>query len=252
MIPIKSPSQIQTMRQSGQILATVLNLLIKEVKPGIGTKFLNNLAENEIIKAGGWPIFKGYHGFPTAICSCLTTEIVHAPAIPDRILKDGDLLTIDAGVRYPAKNGMITDMAITVPVGKITNQEKKLLEITKESLALAIKKIKPGIHLGDISFTIQKFVEKNGFQVIRDLVGHGVGEKLHEEPQIPNYGTPSTGPILKPGMTLAFEPMVTMGEYFIALDKNKQTFKMADDSPCAHFEHTVLVTEKGSEILTKI
>jgi len=252
MIPIKTPSQIQTMRQSGQILARVLNLLVKEVKVGVGTKYLNDLAEKEIIKAGGWPIFKGYQGFPTAICSCLTTEIVHAPAIPDRILQTGDLLTIDAGVRYPAKKGMVTDMAITVPVGPIDKEKEKLLKITRESLNLAIKKIKPGIHLGDISFIIQEFVEKNGFNVIRDLVGHGVGEKLHEEPQIPNYGLKGTGPILKAGMTLAIEPMVSIGHYAIALDKNRITYKMADDSPCAHFEHTILVTEKGGEILTKI
>lgn len=240
------------MRQSGKILAAVLNLLTKEAKVGVGTKYLNELAEKEIIKAGGWPIFKGYQGFPTAICSCLTNEIVHAPALPDRILKNGDILTIDAGVRYPAKNGLITDMAITIPIGKITDQEEKLLKITHEALILAIKKIKPGIYLGDISFAIQEFVEKNNFNVIRDLVGHGVGDKLHEEPQIPNYGLKNTGPILQPGMTLAIEPMVSMGHYAITLGKNKQTFQMADNSPCAHFEHTVLVTEKGSEILTQV
>lgn len=251
-IPIKTPSQIETIRQSGQILARVLNLLIKKVKVGVGTKYLNDLAEDEIIKAGGWPIFKGYQGFPTAICSCLTTEIVHAPAIPDRILQAGDLLTIDAGIRFPAKKGMITDMAITVPIGQISKAEEKLLKVTRQSLDLAIEKIKPGIHLGDLSFAIQEFVEKNGFNVIRELVGHGVGEKLHEEPQIPNYGLKGTGPILKSGMTLAIEPMVSMGHYAIALAKNKITYKMHDDSPCAHFEHTVLVTEKGSEILTKL
>ncbi|HPI67483.1 MAG TPA: type I methionyl aminopeptidase [bacterium] len=252
MIPLKTPSQINIMRQGGQILARILNMALNYAKAGVGTKELDSLVEKEIRAAGGWPAFKGYQGFPSSICTCLTTEIVHAPATPNRILKEGDLLTIDLGMRYPAKNGLVTDMAATIAIGKISPTEKKLIKVTKEALDLAIKKIKPNIHLGDISFTIQNFVEKNGFNVIRDLVGHGVGEKLHEEPQIPNYGNPGTGPILKPGMTLAIEPMVTIGDYFVALDQNKQTFKTADDSPCAHFEHTVLVTEKGSEILTKI
>ena len=252
MIPIKTPAQIQTMREAGKILARILDLVVREAKPGVGTKYLDALAEKEIRVNNGWPAFKGYQGFPSSICTCLTHEIVHAPAIPDRQLKTGDLLTIDIGMRYPAKNGLIVDMAITIPIGKITAQQKKLLQITKKSLNIAIKKIKPDIHLGIVSSTIQEFVEKNNFNVIRDLVGHGVGEKLHEEPQIPNFGEPDAGPILKSGMTLALEPMVSIGRHEIILDKNKQTFKMKDDSACAHFEHTVLVTEKGSEVLTKM
>lgn len=240
------------MRQGGKILARILNLALAKAKIGIGTKELDTFVEKEIRAANGWPAFKGYQGFPSSICTCLTNEIVHAPAIPNRLLKNGDLLTIDVGMRYPAKNGLVTDMAITIAIGEITKQEKKLIKITEEALNVAIKKIKPGIRLGDLSSLIQNYVEKNSFQVIRDLVGHGVGEKIHEEPQIPNYGQPRTGPLLQPGMTLAIEPMVSMGNYLITLDKNKQTFKMADNSPCAHFEHTVLVTEKGSEILTKI
>lgn len=251
-IPIKTPNQIQTMRQGGKILARILDLLVREAKPGIGTKYLDALAEKEIRKYGGWPAFKGYQGFPSSICTCLKNEIVHAPAIPNRFLKDSDILTIDIGMRYPAKNGLIVDMAATIPIGKITDEEEKLLQVTKDALNIAIKKIKPGHHLGVVSSAIQEFVEKNNFKVIRDLVGHGVGEKLHEEPQIPNFGNPDAGPILKSGMTLALEPMVSAGSYEIILDKNKQTFKMKDDSACAHFEHTVLVTEKGSEILTRI
>jgi len=251
MIPIKSEIQIQTMRQGGKILAQILNLIIKEARSGTGTKYLDSIAEKEIRNAGGWPAFKGYGGFPSSICTCFKDEIVHAPAIPNRILQNEDLLTIDIGMRYPKKNGMIVDMAKTIPIGKITAQEKKLLQVTKEALDLAIKKIKPGIHLGVISNAIQELAEKNNFNVIRDLVGHGVGEKLHEEPEIPNFGSPNNGPILKSCMTLAIEPMITMGNYEIILDKNKQTYKTKDGLACAHFEHTVLVTENGSEVLTK-
>ncbi len=252
MIIIKSQQEIKIMRQSGRILAQILNLLVKKVKPGIGTKELNQIAEREIRLAGGWPIFKGYQGFPTTLCTSINSEVVHAPAIPDRKLKSGDILSIDIGIKYPAKNGMITDMSTTVAVGKISKPAKKLIETTKKALNLAIKTVKPGVHLGDISNVIQKYAEKNNFNVVRDLVGHGVGRKLHEPPQIPNYGLPGSGPILQAGMTLAFEPMVTAGTYEVKIDKNGQTYKTKDGSLAAHFEHTILVTKKGSEILTKI
>ena len=251
MIPIKTQSEIEIMRQCGKHLARILNLLVKQVKPGINTKDLDQIAEDEIKKINGWPAFKGYRGFPTAICTCINEEIVHAPAKPGRALKDGDILSIDIGLRHPIKHGLITDMAITVPVGKIPKSTKKLLDITKKSLDLAIKKIKPQRYLGDISYTIQNFVEKNKFNVVYELVGHGVGHKLHEPPQIPNYGEKGTGPILKPGMTLAIEPMVVVGEPEVIEDYKTSAFKTKDNSLVAHFEHTVLVTEKGSEILTK-
>ena len=256
------------MRECGKHLARILNLLIKKADIGVGTKELNELAEKEIKKINGWPIFKGYQGFPTAICTCINNEVVHAPAIPNRILQDGDILSIDIGLRYPAKparcspalpsgrlgeggNGMITDMAKTVSIGKISHSTKKLLSVTKKSLDLAIKKIKPGIYLGNISYEIQRFVEKNKFSVVYELVGHGVGKKLHEPPQIPNFGKKGTGPILKSGMTLAIEPMVTAGNPDVVVDKKTNAFKTEDNSLAAHFEHTILVTEKGSEILTK-
>ncbi len=239
------------MRQGGKILARILNLLQKKVKPGVGTKELNNLAEDEIRLAGGWPAFKGYQGFPSALCTCLNTEIVHAPAIPNRQLKEGDILSLDLGIRYPAKNGLVVDAAITLPVGKVSREVKKLIETTRQALTLAIKKIKPGRPLGDVSAEIQKYAEKNSFNVIRDLVGHGVGYKVHEEPEIPNYCRFDRGPILEPGMTLAIEPMITLGHHAVVVDKNKHTYRMKDESLCAHFEHTVLVTERGSEILTK-
>ena len=267
MIIIKTQQEIEIMREGGKILARILKMVAEKVEPGIGTKELNTFAEQEIRKAGGWPAFKGYHKFPTTLCTCINSEIVHAPALPDRKLKSGDILSIDVGMRYPARpvrrspdseayrdvggKGLVTDTSITVPVGKISKEAKKLLSVTKKSLNLAIKKIKPGISLGNISYTIQEFVEKNNFNVVRDLVGHGVGKKVHEEPQIPNYGLKNTGPILQAGMTLAIEPMVTAGDFKVIVDKDKQTFKTKDGSLSAHFEHTVLVIERGSEILTK-
>jgi len=250
MIIIKTNKEIEFMRQGGRILARVLKLVAERARPGVGTKELDEFAESEIRKAGGQPAFKGYRGFPSTLCTSINSEVVHAPAIPDRKLKEGDILSLDAGVRYPVKKGMVVDAAITLPVGKVSHKAKRLIKVTKKSLDLAIKKIRPGIYLGDISFTIQNFVEKNNFNVIRELVGHGVGRRVHEEPQIPNYGLKKTGPILQPGMTLAIEPMVAMGDFSVMLDKDKQTFKTKDGSLSAHFEHTVLVTEKGSEVLT--
>ena len=226
-------------------------MVAKKVAPGIGTKELDKLAEDEIRRAGGFPAFKGYQGFPSTLCTCINSEIVHAPAIPNRKLKDGDIFSIDVGMRWPAKKGLITDMAKTIPVGKVDKQAKEIMAVTEKSLNLAIKKIKPGVKLGDISFAIQQYVEKNKFNVVRELVGHGVGRKLHEEPQIPNYGRKDTGPQLEPGMTLAFEPMVTAGSFKIELGQDRQTYQTADGSLSAHFEHTILITKKGSEVLTK-
>jgi len=252
MIPIKSKAEIAIMREAGKILAQILDLVLSKVKVGTSTKELDKFAEQEIRKVNGFPIFKGYQKFPTALCACINSEVVHAAAIPDRKLKDGDIFSVDVGMRYPAKNGMIVDMAKTVPVGKISDQAKRLIKITEESLNIAIKKIKSGIHLGDISYAIQYYVEENNFNVVREMVGHGVGKKLHEEPQVPNYGLSGTGPILMPGMTLAIEPMVTIGHWKLIQDKKNYAFKTQDNSLSAHFEHTVLVTENESEILTKL
>lgn len=251
MIIIKNKSEIEMMKKGGHILATILDMVVKKVKPGVGTRELDQLAEDEIKLAGGWPAFKGYRRFPSTLCTCINDEVVHAPAIPNRILQDGDILSIDVGMRYPAKNGLVTDMSITVPAGKINKQAKKLLEVTKKSLDLAIKKIKPGQPLGIISNTIQTHAEKNKFSVVRELVGHGVGQKVHEEPQIPNYGAKNTGPVLQPGMTLAIEPMITIGSHEVMVGKNMQTYKTLDGLLSAHFEHTVVVTPSGCDVLTK-
>lgn len=239
------------MREGGKILAQVLDLVVKEVGVGVGTKYLDKLAEKKILEMGGWPAFKGYRKFPTSLCTCINDEVVHAPATPDRVLEEGDIVSIDVGMRYPKKTGLVTDMAVTVPVGKVSREARKLISATKKALEMAIKSVKPGKHLGDVSAAIQKEAEKNKFNVVRELVGHGVGQKVHEEPQIPNYGEPGTGPILKPGMTLAIEPMVVMGNYELEVGKNGQTYKTIDNSLAAHFEHTVLVTGKGAEILTQ-
>lgn len=251
MIQIKSAQQIEIMRAGGKILAHVLKLVGAAVRPGIGTKKLNQIAEQEIIQAGGFPIFKGYHGFPTGLCVSVDDEVVHGPALPNRQLQEGSLVGLDLGIRYPAKNGLITDMAVSVPVGKISPAAQKLLQVTESVLYAAVQNIKAGIHLGDISFAIQTAVEKNGFNVVRELVGHGVGKKLHEEPQIPNYGLLGSGPILASGMTLAIEPMVVAGDFDLIIDPQNKAYKTADGSLSAHFEHTILVTEHGFEILTQ-
>ena len=251
MITIKTEKQIKEMRAGGKILARILNATTQMVKPGVGTVELDNFVEKEIRVAGGFPIFKGYHGFPTALCTSINEEVVHAPAKPNRILKEGDIIGLDVGMRYPAKNGMVVDAALTVAVGKISKPAEKLMDTAAEALTMAIKKIKAGKKLGDVSAAIQTVTEKKGFSVVLDLVGHGVGEKLHEEPQIPNFGLPGTGPVLLAGMTLALEPMINAGHYGVFEDIKSGTFKTADGLLSAHFEHTVLVTEKGCEILTK-
>jgi len=251
MIIIKSKKEIETMRQGGKILAQILDMVVKKVKPGVGTRELDQLAEDEIKLAGGWPAFKGYRRFPSTLCTCINDEVVHAPAIPNRVLQDSDILSIDVGMRYPAKNGLVTDMSITVPVGKISKQAKKLINVTRKSLNIAIENIKPNMPLGNTSHAIQEYVEKNKFSVVRELVGHGVGQKVHEEPQIPNYGAKNTGPVLQSGMTLAIEPMVTIRSHEVIVGKDMQTYKTLDNSLAAHFEHTVVVTSSGCDVLTK-
>jgi methionyl aminopeptidase len=252
MINIKTEQEIKIMEQSGALLSSTLAKIVAQAIPGAHTKDLDKFAEEELRQNGGFPIFKGYGGFPTSICTSLNSEVVHGSAIPDRILKKGDLLSIDIGVRYPAKKGLITDMATSLIVGdEPTAEQQKLMDVTRESLNISISLIKPGIKLGAISHAIQEYVEKNNLNVVRDLVGHGVGHKLHEPPQIPNYGDPQDGVTLEAGMTLAIEPMVTVGSPDVIEDKKTKAYKTIDDKLSAHFEHTVLVTPSGSQILTK-
>ena len=247
---IKTEEEIKTQKESGLILGYVLGLLKKHAKVGVNTKYLDELAEDEIRQKGGFPIFKGYQGFPTAICTSINSEVVHGPARPARTLRNGDLLSIDAGVRYPSKNGMITDAAFTVGLGEISPEAKRLMEVTENSLNQAISKVKSGIRLGVISATVESVVKEDNFGIVREMVGHGVGRKLHEEPQIPNYGLETDGPILQAGMVLAIEPMVSMGDWRLKVGKNG-AYQTRDNSLSAHFEHSVLVTEDGHFILTK-
>ncbi len=265
MIIIKAPEEIKLMRRGGKILAGVLVAVAKAVKPGVSTKELDQLAEKLIYEAGAAPAFKNYRGFPTSLCTSINEEVVHGLPTDERILKEGDIVGLDLGLIYPPElcfscplshsncggtAGLFTDMAVTVAVGEVSAEAKKLIEVTKKSLAVGLAQVKAGNYLGDIGFAIQQYVEAEGFSVVKDLVGHGVGKDLHEDPEIPNYGRSKSGPQLKEGMTLAIEPMVVAGDHRIKLAKDGFAYITADQSLAAHFEHTVAVTKRGVEILT--
>jgi len=263
MIIIKSDKEIAILRAGGKILSAVLKEVASRVRPGTTTGELEQKAVSLIKAAGGRPAFKGYktihdaRAFPTALCTSINSEVVHAPAVPSRKLNSGDIVGIDIGMEYPfgeKVHGYYTDMAITVAVGKITPAAKKLMKATKKSLMLAIEQVKPGNTLNDIGQTVQDSVEAEGFSVVRDLVGHGVGTAVHEDPQIPNYrilGSNFENTVLAPGMVIAIEPMVNMGGYKVKSLADGFTIATADKSLSAHFEHTVAVTETGHEVLTK-
>lgn len=264
MIIIKTEKEIAIMREGGKVLAKILKKLKAEVKPGTTTGHLEQVACDLIKKAGSRPSFKGYKSildtkaFPTALCTSINNEVVHAPALPSRKLNQGDIVGIDVGMEYPYSNnlnGYYIDIATTVPVGKVSKEAEKLLKVTKKSLGLAIKAIKPNNTLNDIGKAIQHYVEVQGFSVVRDLVGHGVGTAVHEDPQVPNYeivATKMKNVILKSGMTIAIEPMVNVGSCEVKGLANGFTIMTADNSLSAHFEHTVAVTKKGCEVLTEI
>lgn len=218
------------------------------VKPGVTTRKLNELAEQYCNDNKAVPAFKGYGGFPFAICSSLNEAIVHGFAT-DTPLRDGDILSIDFGVLY---DGFYGDAAVTFPVGKISPQKQHLIEVTKASLDSGLDQIRPGVHLSDISAAVQQIAERAGFSVVREFVGHGIGRELHEDPQIPNYGKPGTGPILKKGMVLAVEPMINAGTRHVKILEDGWTAVTKDGKPSAHFEHTVAVTQDGYEILTRV
>ena len=253
-ISIKTKSEIDTLREGGKILAETLKILKGETKPGVTGDYLDELAEREIKKAGGEPSFKNYAShkgeppFPASICFSINDEIVHG--IPyGKVLKEGDIVGIDLGVKY--KN-LFTDAAITVAVGKISPELERLSKITRESLEAGIAQVKPGNRINDIGAAIQSYAEKNGFSVVRDLGGHGVGLAVHEEPFIPNFKQNNRGAKIMPGMVIAIEPMLNIGSHHIKLDKDGWTIKTADGKYSAHFEHTIAVTENRHEILTKL
>ena len=245
-ITIKNKEQIDKMRIAGKILKETLDLLEQSIFPGQTTLRLNDLAYNYIISKGAKPSFLNYEGFPFTICASLNDQVVHG-FCSDVPLKEGDIISIDCGVIW---QGLHSDAARTFAVGKISLENQKLINVTKQSFFEGIKDIKAGSKLGHISHRIQAHLEKNGYGVVRELVGHGVGENLHEDPAVPNYGKYNSGVVLMEGMTLAIEPMSTLGKRFVYLEDNEWTVTTQDGKPSAHYENTVLITKDGVEILT--
>lgn len=246
MVPLKTEEELKKIRQAGQILKEITCSLKKRIKPGIKTRELDEIAERLFAEKRVISAFKGYKGYPANICVSVNEEIVHG--IPsDYIVCEGDIVGLDLGLNL---DGFYADMAITVPVGRIDKSSKKLIDVTQKALSLGIKKARVGNYLSDISWAIQEFVERNGFSVVRDFVGHGIGKSLHEEPEVPNFGKPGFGPVLKEGMVLAIEPMINLGTYETKVLDNGWTVVTKDGKCSAHFEHTVAITKRGPWILT--
>jgi methionyl aminopeptidase len=246
-IIIKSDKEIAVMREAGKITAEILQIVGERAKPGITTMELNEITEKELKKRGAVSSFNGYRGFPANLCASINDEIVHG--IPgDRVLKEGDIISLDFGVIYKGFQG---DAAMTVPVGKVSPEATRLMEATRESLGKGIAASRAGATLGDVSSAIQRYAEAKNYSVVREYTGHGIGRDMHEEPQIPNYGVPGTGPELKKGMTLALEPMLNIGGSATRVAKDRWTVLTADGSLSAHFEHTIAITDNEPEVLTR-
>ena len=250
MTQVKTATEILAMRESGAMLASILNKLLSVVEPSMSTKDIAVITERELKLAGGSAPFLGYQGFPDVICISLNDEVVHGIPKADRIIREGDLVSLDFGVNY---RGMITDGAVTLVAGQPkSKQQTDLVKFTRESLYEGIAAVHDGVRTGDIGAAVQAVLEKHGYGIVTDLVGHGVGHHLHEDPNIPNFGRQNTGPWLKAGMTIAIEPMATLGSQRVVMEKDNWTIRSLDRSLSAHFEHTVLITESGSEILTEL
>lgn len=247
MIELRSEEDIQKMERAGSIVASTLQAIKEMVEPGLTTMDLEKKACRVIAESGGKPAFKGYRGYPACICASVNEQVVHGIPSVKRLLKEGDIVSIDLGVIY---EGYYGDAALTVPVGEITPEAKRLMKVTLESLELAILNARDGARVSDIGHAVQSHVEKNGYSVVKHFVGHGIGKRLHEEPQVPNFGRPGRGPRLKSGMTLAIEPMVNAGGFDVAVLDDGWTAVTTDGSLSAHFEHTVLVTPEGGRPLT--
>ncbi len=247
MITLKTPAQIEKMHENGRLLASCLHEVCMHVSPGVNTEYLDHMAEGLIKKHGAIPAFKGYNGFPATICASINAEVVHGIPSKKRIVKEGDILSIDIGL---VKDGFYSDMATTVPVGEISVEAQHLLQVTKNSLWQGLEQVRIGNRLSDISHTIGAFVEKEGLFVVTEYVGHGIGRELHEDPQIPNYGPPGRGPRLRSGMVFAIEPMVKVDPEPTRVLDNGWTVVTASGGLAAHFEHTVALTDTGLEILT--
>ena len=248
MIIGKSKRELEKMRAAGQLVGQVRNRLREMVEPGITTLELDRFAEQMIRDAGALPTFKGYNGFPFSICASVNEQIVHG--FPSNYkLKEGDIFSIDCGVTL---EGFVGDTATTIPVGKVSEDRLKLLQVTEECLERAIRQCRPGNHLGDIGWAVQEHAEANGYTVVRDYVGHGIGRRMHEDPQIPNYGRPGLGPKIKAGYVFAIEPMVNLGSHHTKVLADGWTVVTVDGQPSAHFEHTIAITEDGPEVLTLV
>lgn len=248
MIIGKSKKELEKMRVAGQLVASVLQELRRLVGPGVTTFELDAAAEKMIRDAGAVPAFKGYHGFPSSICASVNEQVVHGFPSPNR-LREGDVLSIDCGVIL---NGFVGDTAATIPVGRVDDDKLRLIRIAEECLELAIDQCRPGRHVGDIGWAVQRHAEANGYSVVREYVGHGIGRRMHEDPQIPNYGSPGKGAKIKAGYVFAVEPMINMGSHHTKVLNDKWTVVTADGRPSAHVEHTVAITEEGPQIFTLV
>ena len=245
-IIIKSGREIAAMRQAGRIVATVLEILTQQVRPGMKTKELDDIADRELRRLGAKPSFKGYRGFPANLCVSVNDEIVHG--IPgERVLDEGDIVSLDLGAIFMGFQG---DASVTIGVDEISSQARQLIETAEGALKAGIAVAYPGARLGDISAAVQRYVEPKGYSVVREYTGHGIGRDMHEEPQIPNFGPSGLGPVLKKGMTLALEPMINIGDWHTRLGGDHWTVLTADGSLSAHFEHTIAITDAEPEVLT--
>lgn len=247
MITIKSSEEIELMRKANQIDRDCLLMLEEHIKPGITTKQLDELAYNYIVKCNAKPSFLGYAGFPASICTSVNEQVVHGIPSKKVRLEEGDIISIDCGTIYKGWNG---DAARTFGVGKISPEKQQLIDVTKQSFFEGVKILKAGVRLGDLGYAIQSYAESFGYGVVRDLVGHGIGKDMHEDPSVPNYGKPGFGYRLKANMTIAIEPMINMGTYKVFQLEDGWTIVSQDDKPSAHYENTVLITEEGYEILS--
>jgi methionyl aminopeptidase len=247
MIVLRSRREIEKLRAANRIVAEVLEYLRSLIRPGISTAELDRAAEKMIVSQGARPAFKGYAGFPATLCTSINNEIVHGIPSPKRVLREGDIISVDVGT---CLDGYFGDAAITVPVGRISPEAERLIEVTRISLERAIARAESGVRLFTVSHEVQAYAEERGFSVVRDFVGHGIGTELHEPPQIPNYGQPGTGLKLKSGMVLAIEPMINQGGWEIEVLDDGWTAVTRDRKLSAHFEHTIAVTDQGPEILS--
>jgi len=245
---LKSPAELTVMRRACQAAALALQAVVDAIRPGITTRDLDRIAEARIRELGATPSFLGYRGYPASLCVSIDDEVVHG--IPgSRRIQEGQIVSLDLGA---VAGGFHGDLALTVPVGEVPDAVARLLRVTEEALEAGIREVRPGGRLGDVSAAIQRYAERHGFSVVREFAGHGVGRSLHEEPQVPNFGRAGDGVVLRPGMTLAIEPMVNLGGPEVVMDPDGWTVRTRDHKPSAHFEHTVAVTAQGADVLTRL